>query len=439
VLVGANDGGLSLLDSRALAKPPHAVVACSNAGGSGHNGRVEALDWLPEDDVLFITGGDTRVKIWDASAPIECVATVDLSSKINGASNTLGPPASAAVALSDGTVRIIDLRLGRSVSTMQGHSAAALCVLWGAPGTGRLYSGGVDGTLRAWDSRMGARSLFLFDPYAHEQQKPLKTWKREDEEKSAKSFGRAPETKLNLHQTIQPYCPKTLRSALSKPASGGHRGLTMWAPAPKITVTESAPRISSPQGSSDQVEEAWKRRAEESTRHMLAPPRREYIHDPSVAHRGAVIAISFSTRNGKTAFSKLFSCGVDGKLRAWDTYDGVPVSKGKPSMEVQCWMKEISLQMDTLGFPEDVCFMPEKEHVNVRCTRTGDLLCGLAAHTQEVNCVQALPARSEVLSGGNDGRVLCWRARAAPAQARGGPMLPTKKTQDLDDDVICLD
>ena len=35
-------------------------------------------------------------------------------------------------------------------------------------GDEHLYSAGMDGTVRAWDVRMGARSLFLCDPYGHE-------------------------------------------------------------------------------------------------------------------------------------------------------------------------------------------------------------------------------------------------------------------------------
>lgn len=435
VVTGGNDGGLCLLESGALTKPPLAVVPSANAGGGGHLGRIEALAWLPEDDLMFVTGGDNRLKIWDASAASECVMSVDLLSKVHGVSNTLGPPTSAAVALDDNTVRLVDLRLGRAVCSMQGHSAAALCVLWGPPGTFRLYSGGVDGTLRAWDSRMGARSLFLFDPYAHEPQKPLKTWSKEDEEKSKSSFGRLPDNKLTLHQRIEPYRPMSIKGALStNKARGGHPGLTFGSAPPRVTVSEDAPRRVSSLESSTQL--LGSTRAAESVRHMLEPPRRQYVHDASVAHRGAVIAISFPTRKTKTTFGKLFSCGVDGRLRVWDPHTGVLISKSHSSFEVRCWMKEISLQIDTLSSPDDVCFVPEKEHVSVRCTRTGDLLCGLAAHTQEVNCVEALAGGGEVLSGGNDGRLLRWRANP---KGRGGPVLPTKKSKDFDDDVICLD
>jgi len=70
------------------------------------------------------------------------------------------------------------LRLGRPVNTMQGHTKPPLSVVFGSGE--QLFSGGMDGTVRAWDMRMGARSLFLCDPYAHEGEIVLKRKAPED-------------------------------------------------------------------------------------------------------------------------------------------------------------------------------------------------------------------------------------------------------------------
>merc|ERR1711963_877984 len=98
------------------------------------------------------------------------------------------------------------------------------------------------------------------------------------------------------------------------------------------------------------------------------------------------------------------SCGVDGKLRIWDASTGTLACQSSTALDVDSWSKSVPLQLSVLGSPEDICFLPEKNRVSIRCLRTGDLLCGLAAHTHEVNCAAMVPGRSSMLlTGGNDG------------------------------------
>merc|ERR1719305_120984 len=165
---GSNDGGISLVDTRDLSKAPRSVVQSmpsrlmsagtlldmpratpSSLSEGGHEGRVEPASRLPEDDVLFVTGGDESVKIWDASDLQKCVVAMDLHAKVHSTCVTHSPKALAAAALGDATVRLIDLRTGRAVNTLQGHSAPVLCLSWGEPCSRQLFSGGFDGTVRA--------------------------------------------------------------------------------------------------------------------------------------------------------------------------------------------------------------------------------------------------------------------------------------------------
>merc|ERR1719460_3058173 len=126
---------------------------------------------------------------------------------------------------------------------------------------------------------------------------------------------------------------------------------------------------------------------------MFRPQERQSLAEPSVAHRGAVLAVSLVKSAGEKEV-RLLSCGVDGQIRLWDPCTGAPSrggSSGSPFHElpVECWSKACSLQLVAQGSPEDVCLLPEKDKVSVRCLRTGELLYALAAHTNEVNCVAA--------------------------------------------------
>jgi WD40 repeat protein len=172
------------------------------------------------------------------------------------------------------------------------------------------------------------------------------------------------------------------------------------------------------------LEQQWSENAEERARHMFEPKLREYVHEASLAHRGAVISLTFMPSNSVEDDEEglLLSCGVDGKMRGWDAATGALASGA--ALDVECWSKAVPIQLSVAGPPEDVCFLPEKENVSIRCLRTGELLCGLSAHTQEVQCVTLLPGRGELFTGGNDGRLLKWRLQASE--------MP-------DDNMVCLD
>ena len=429
VLVGGNSGGLSVLDLHDLSRPPRAaILPSSERGGAAHAGRVNAVAWLPHDSRLFISCAESCLKIWDAAAMAACAAEVSLRSPIAAAALTDGPPACAALALGDGSVRLVDLRQAVPVLSLTGHSRPPMCVTWGKPGTHRLVSGGLDGTVRAWDSRMGARSLFLFDPYALDvdASAPKKTPSAEEiRRKDQEEHG--PQRSINMSFKFEPYRFKPMKSFLGTSTGNSSQGFASAGPSSRdseLNPLNPHAQESDQEQKDRLMREKWKLEAEKKARHFRDPPKREYEHEPSVAHSGAVIAVTMQPLSASAASPYLFSCGVDGKVRCWEEATGYP-SGEKASFDVECWSKELGLQIGAHGAPYDVVFVPEGKHVAAYCSRTGEQLCRLAAHTSDVNCVAAVPGRPEMLSGSNDGRILCWRGCAEA---------PRKPEQ-----VICLD
>lgn len=450
VLSASADGALALSDLRNLAEGPKARAPSSKVDeeggrssscpeatqteGLGHCDTVEGLAWLPGEDRLFASGAlDGHVKVWDAASSSSALCTVldlDLRRAVRGLA--IADPkcgAQLAVALGDCTVRLVDLRSGRAVNTLQGHTKPPLSVVWGDPSMGHLYSGGMDGTIRAWDPRMGARSLFLFDPYAHEDPLPLRRFEAE----SPEAVGRPPEEwEYTRDARLEPYRFRSMKSVL-----GTHQPRIGSAVAMGAT-TLYTPEVSEPKAKSDQEDERrrelWKQEAEAKRRHAFGPRRREFAHEAAMAHRGAVRSVCFATED-TSDFSCLLSCGVDGKVRCWDPETGAP-KKAKaepphtkrkveangmllcakyeevtwrPEINVDCSTEEQGLHLAALC-RQSLCLVPEEELIAVYCARSGRCLCRLAAHRGSVTGLEALhPNREEVLSAGKDGLLLSWR------------------------------
>lgn len=411
VLAGCSDGSLALLDVRALASPPQASMApaTEHQGGTGHTNQITGVGWFPEDDRLFVSGGDSRVKVWDASDPSACVTSFALNQHVHATAITAGPPASVAAALGDNTVRILDLRTGLAVAAMQGHTSPPLCVVWGCPGSGHLFSGGKDGTVRAWDSRMGARSLFLFDAFGNEEGgPPLTKWDpfQELNARSKSAFEKVGRPKL----TWEMLRGVRVNAYMGTNASvAGHTGRTFFQ---STTVVGAVSSEEEP----EETELERKRRqqrnleVERKARHFLEPPRRTHEYEAASAHRGAVVALAASVPT-----AGLRSLGVDGRVRTWDAETGKPVA-GRHAFAVECSTKERGMQLHAEREDQGArLVLPEGEHVAVYCTLAGELRYYLAAHTAEVLCVADAGRGQQILTGGADGRLLKWRLDQASA------------------------
>ncbi|CAJ1354350.1 unnamed protein product [Effrenium voratum] len=362
VLTGGQDGSVAVSDLRHLEQPT-AVVLKDEADGSaapeavGHRDAVQGLAWLPQDNRLFASGGaEGLLKVWDASE-LTSVLSLDLHSAIKG------------LAMS-GTAQ--------------------------------------DGTLRAWDCRMGARSLFLCDPYAHEGERPLK--------RSAPKEQLAQELEHKVAR-IEPYRFRSMRSVLGTHRRFEEGSVQHMAGGGSLLDLEPADTGKSEPDGVRRAREQFTKEAELRSRHVFGPPRREYAYEAQMAHRGAITSVCASQ-------GRLISCGVDGKVRCWHQESGhllqPEVSKkqeGSIKREAGSWRSEVNVECGTEERPlqmaallqEGVCLIPEEELVAVYCLQEAKCLCRLAAHKAQVLCCEAASS-TQVLSAGSDGLLLSWNA-----------------------------
>ncbi|CAK8994032.1 unnamed protein product [Durusdinium trenchii] len=417
VLTGGRDGSVAISElstlqvtSKALKDDPELA---SSGQTVGHKDSVEGLAWLPQDSRLFTSGAmDGFLKIWDAAEGVS-VMSLDLHSSVRNLA--INNQAKVAVALEDATLRLVDLRLGRPVNTMQGHTKPPLSVVWDH--LEHLFSGGMDGTVRAWDIRMGARSLFLCDPYAHEGAWPLKR-------KMPEKPQRVQEEWQHEEAKPEPYRFRSMKRVLGTDRRFEEGSVRMLTTSDSLLDLEPQ-RVEAHSSSSSEekrrTREQFAREAEWKSRHVFGPPRRQYEHEASMAHRGAVTSVSFLD-------DRLLSCGVDGKVRCWDPKTGhlqamahkreIKSDKVLAKCEaglwrdvnVECSREEKAMQMSALGYPDEVCMIPEEELLAVYGLRSSRCLCRLAAHKGAVLCCEAL--NGEMLSGGADGLLLHWRSGA---------------------------
>eukprot|EP00913_Durusdinium_trenchii_P022159 g20820.t1 len=299
---------------------------------------------------------DGFLKIWDAAEGVS-VMSLDLHSSVRNLA--INNQAKVAVALEDATLRLVDLRLGRPVNTMQGHTKPPLSV---------------DGTVRAWDIRMGARSLFLCDPYAHEGAWPLKR-------KMPEKPQRVQEEWQHEEAKPEPYRFRSMKRVLGTDRRFEEGSVRMLTTSDSLLDLEPQ-RVEAHSSSS-----------------------RQYEHEASMAHRGAVTSVSFLD-------DRLLSCGVDGKVRCWDPKTGhlqamahkreiksdkvlakceacfadfalLPSQKSVKEwhqrsmnflsfwpfkqaglwrdVNVECSREEKAMQMSALGYPDEVCMIPEED------------------------------------------------------------------------------
>ncbi|KAK2710087.1 transducin-like enhancer protein 3-B isoform X3 [Artemia franciscana] len=123
---------------------------------------IRSVKLLPDGRTLIVGGEASTLSIWDLAAPTPRIK----------AELTLSAPACYALAISpdakvcfsccsDGNIAVLDLHNQTLVRQFQGHTDGASCIDMSPDGT-RLWTGGLDHTVRSWDLREG-RQLGQYD------------------------------------------------------------------------------------------------------------------------------------------------------------------------------------------------------------------------------------------------------------------------------------
>lgn len=139
----------------------------------GHTNWVECVAWSPDGLLLASGGMDSAVKVWDPetgklhanlAGHRQCVTSLAWeplhmagTGGPSGTTPSLNPR--LATASKDGTCRIWDVTLKRTLFTLGGHTHPIMCVKWG--GEGLIYTASRDKTIKVWDAKDGklVRSL----------------------------------------------------------------------------------------------------------------------------------------------------------------------------------------------------------------------------------------------------------------------------------------
>lgn len=116
---------------------------------------IRSVKLLPDGRTLIVGGEASNLSIWDLASPTPRVK----------AELTSNAPACYALAISpdskicfsccsDGNIAVWDLQSNTLVRQFQGHTDGASCIDISPDGT-KLWTGGLDNTVRSWDLREG--------------------------------------------------------------------------------------------------------------------------------------------------------------------------------------------------------------------------------------------------------------------------------------------
>ncbi|MEV0568041.1 pentapeptide repeat-containing protein [Dactylosporangium sp. NPDC050588] len=122
---------------------------------SGHTGSANAVAWSP-DGTRLATGGDDRVRIWDAETGAE---QLHITGHTGSVEAVAWSPDGTRLATADGDVRVWDAVTGAEHLRVAGNAPAVYVVAWSPDGT-RLATDGGDG-VRVWDAVTGTEQLHI--------------------------------------------------------------------------------------------------------------------------------------------------------------------------------------------------------------------------------------------------------------------------------------
>jgi DNA excision repair protein ERCC-8 len=171
LLSGAFDTSINIFDLEQMHSPEKfsfepIVNIDSNTVGM-HSKAISGLCWYPLDSGMFFTCSiDNTVNVWDTnSANVIRIFDIEASIYSIDVSRCALNHTLISAAAEDQMVHLCDIRTGKSIWQLKGHTARVLETKWSPGQQYTLASGSEDGSIRLWDTRKTNQSLLTFDQH----------------------------------------------------------------------------------------------------------------------------------------------------------------------------------------------------------------------------------------------------------------------------------
>ncbi|XP_050350180.1 protein groucho-like isoform X17 [Nymphalis io] len=141
---------------------PAALEPLSQLDCLQRDNYIRSVKLLPDGRTLLVGGEASNLSIWDLSSPTPRMRAELTSSAPACYALAISPDSKVCFSCcSDGNIAVWDLHNQTLVRQFQGHTDGASCIDISPDGT-RLWTGGLDNTVRSWDLREG-RQLHQHD------------------------------------------------------------------------------------------------------------------------------------------------------------------------------------------------------------------------------------------------------------------------------------
>lgn len=171
LLSGAYDMSINIFDLERMHSPEKVsfepIVNIDSKTPGMHINSISGLCWYPLDSGIFITSSiDNTVNVWDTNTT-EVIRIFDIEASVFSidVSRCALNHSLISAAAEDQAVHLCDIRTGKSIWQLKGHTGRVLDAKWSPGQQHTLASGGDDGAIRLWDVRKCNQSLLVFDQH----------------------------------------------------------------------------------------------------------------------------------------------------------------------------------------------------------------------------------------------------------------------------------